>query len=70
MVVDKFRKNLSSFYAQRGKSGTGIILNLSHTKIFKRNGTFETRLALKTKQNSFHHKMVNNKKIYFLNGMI
>ena len=35
-------------------------------KIFKRNGTFETRLALKTKQNRFHHKMVNNKKIYFL----
>ena len=30
----------------------------------------ETRLALKTKQNRFHHKMVNNKKIYFLHGRI
>ena len=35
-------------------------------KIFKRNGTFETRLALKTKQNRFHHKMVNNIKNLFL----
>ena len=37
-------------------------------KIFKRNRTFETHLAPKAKQNSFHHKMVNNKKIYFLHG--
>ena len=39
-------------------------------KIFKRNGTFETHLATKAKQNIFHHKMVNNKKIYFLHGRI
>ena len=42
-----------------------------HTqKVFKRNGTFETHLAPKAKQNRFHHKMVNNKKIYFLHGRI
>ena len=42
-----------------------------HTqKIFKRNGTFEAHLAPKAKQNRFHHKMVNNKKIYFLHGRI
>ena len=34
------------------------------------NGTFETHLAPKAKQNRFHHKMVNNKKIYFLHGRI
>ena len=39
-------------------------------KIFKRNGTFETHLAPKAKQNRFYHKMVNNKKIYFLHGRI
>ena len=39
-------------------------------KIFKRNRTFETHLAPKAKQNRFHHKMVNNKKIYFLHGRI
>ena len=39
-------------------------------EIFKRNGTFETRLAPKAKENRFHHKMVNNKKIYFLHGRI
>ena len=27
-------------------------------------------LAPKAKQNRFHHKMVNNKKIYFLHGRI
>ena len=27
-------------------------------KIFKQNGTFETHLAPKAKQNRFHHKMV------------
>ena len=39
-------------------------------KIFKRNGTFETHSAPKAKQNRFHHKMVDNKKIYFLHGRI
>ena len=40
-----------------------------HTqKIFKRNRTFETHLASKAKQNRFHHKMVNNKKIYYTGG--
>ena len=34
------------------------------------NGTLETHLAPKAKQNRFHHKMVNNKKIYFLHGRI
>ena len=42
-----------------------------HTqKIFERDGTFETRLALKAKENRFHHKMVHNKKVYFLHGRI
>ena len=46
---------------------TGIISNLLHKKkTFKRNGTFETHLAPKAKQNKFHHKMVNNKKKLFL----
>ena len=39
-------------------------------KIFERDGTFETRLALKAKENRFHHKMVHNKKVYFLHGRI
>ena len=46
------------------------IKSFTHKKIFKRNGTFETHLAPKAKQNRFHHKMVNNKKIYFLHGRI
>ena len=32
--------------------------------MFKRNGTLETRLALKAKQNRFHHKVAKNKKVY------
>ena len=42
-------------------------------KIFEQFGlkiTFETRLALKAKENRFHHKMVHNKKVYFLHGRI
>ena len=51
------------------KSDTGIISNLLHTKILKRNGTFETHLAPKAKQNRFHHQMVNNKKsISYMGG--
>ena len=42
------------------------IKSFTHKKIFERNGTFETRLALKAKQNRFHHKMVHNKKNLFL----
>ena len=42
-----------------------------HTqKIFERNETFETRLAVKAKQNRFHHKIVLNKKVCFLHGRI
>ena len=46
------------------------IKSFTHKKIFERNGTFETRLAAKAKQNRFHHKMVHNKKVYFFHGMI
>ena len=46
------------------------IKSFTHKKIFKQNGTFETHLAPKGKQNRFHHKMVNNEKIYFLHGRI
>ena len=46
------------------------IKSFTHKKIFKRNGTFKTCLALKTKQNRSHHKMVNNEKIYFLHRRI
>ena len=44
-------------------SSTFISYQIFYTqKIFKRNGTFETHVAPKAKQNRFHHKMVNNKK--------
>ena len=52
-IINRFMYNL--------KSDTGIIFH--QQKIFKQNGTFETLLALETKQNRFHHKVVNNKKI-------
>ena len=55
MFKERYRNHYQIFYTQ---------------KIFKRNGTFETHLAPKAKQNRFHHKMVNNKKIYFLHGRI
>ena len=40
------------------------VKSFTPTKTFKRNGTFDARLAL-AKKNRFHHKVLNNKKVYF-----
>ena len=55
-------------WMQREAYDTGIILNPLRKKKFKRNGTFETRFALKAKQNEFHHKVAKNKFISYIGG--
>ena len=73
-----YKATISTSNANDTKHYTGMTsstfkeryMNHITQKIFKRNGTFETHLAPKAKQNKFHHKMVNNKKIYFLHGRI
>ena len=48
-------RNHQIFYTQKNSNETELSKHIWH---------------LKQKQNRFHHKMVNNKKIYFLHGRV